>query len=280
MTKDPIELEIERRLEEAKQDIYRLLSQQNNDKTTVRPDQHERSQRHSRPKAKHPQFGINQGMFGEGNMQQLLMNDGGNVRPESQTRKLMEEQRKMKNLWAQFMNIFDMALDLADEASNARWMLNFRRKEDERLACKKRIEEAAQDRYKHCLDKQADSRQQEQQSKENDKKGQKNKENDKQGQQSKGKDQQGQKSKENDQKGQKSKENDQQEEQSKEKDKIASQDRRASTESNREQAENNNAEITPREQEPNEEEAGNNADVTSRDLVEDPNVEDLKEKQD
>lgn len=83
----------------------------------------------------------------------MLMGEGG---PASQTqgRKLIEQQSHMKDMWIQFMNIFDMALSLADEASVARAALNCKRKEDERLECARRIEEAKRQWFKECCERQ------------------------------------------------------------------------------------------------------------------------------
>lgn len=78
------------------------------------------------------------------------LTDAGNYVSES--RKLVEEQQRIKKTWAQFLNIFDIALDMANDVSKDRWEATRRRKERERLERQERKEEERrerQERYSH-----------------------------------------------------------------------------------------------------------------------------------
>lgn len=80
--------------------------------------------------------------------------DAGNYVSES--RKLVEEQQRIKKTWAQFLNIFDIALDMANDVSKDRWEATRRRKERERLERQERKEEERrerQERYSQCVSK-------------------------------------------------------------------------------------------------------------------------------
>lgn len=74
----------------------------------------------------------------------------------SESRKLVEEQQRIKKTWAQFLNIFDIALDMANDVSKDRWEATRRRKERERLERQERKEEERrerQERYSQCVSK-------------------------------------------------------------------------------------------------------------------------------
>uniref|UniRef100_A0A1B6GRR8 Uncharacterized protein n=1 Tax=Cuerna arida TaxID=1464854 RepID=A0A1B6GRR8_9HEMI len=65
---------------------------------------------------------------------------------ESEARQAMEEQKRIKNTWVQFLNIFNMSMDLANDVSRDRWEANKRRKERARLERQERLEEQRRQR--------------------------------------------------------------------------------------------------------------------------------------
>ncbi|KAG8311848.1 hypothetical protein J6590_035931 [Homalodisca vitripennis] len=65
---------------------------------------------------------------------------------ESEARRAMEEQKRIKNTWVQFLNIFNMSMDLANDVSRDRWEANKRRKERARLERQERLEEQRRQR--------------------------------------------------------------------------------------------------------------------------------------